>query len=421
LQLVAAPCEIDSPAQGVCAAFASDPELALDRLVAEVLARNPTLAQMAAAYQAAAARYPQVVSLDDPMFGSLIGPASIGSNEVDFAYRVEAAQRYPFPGKRRLRGQNALAEASAAGDDLEDARLQLIESAKAAFYDYYLVGRALVVNDEALRLLTEFRENAVTRYRTALTPQQDVLQADVEIGRTRERRLTLERLRHVAAARLNMLMHFPTDCPLPPPPTKVDVGEPPPDVRALQALAVDRRPDLRALASRVEADRAALALACKEYYPDFEVMAAYDAFWQRPEQDLRPMVGVRLNVPVRTDRRHAAVAEARARLAQRQAEVARLTDQVHFQVEEAYRMVRESEQAVRLYEATILPAARENVKAAQAAYTTGKIPFLSLIEAERNLVGLRDRYYESQAEALRRRAVLERVTGELSAAAPPCP
>ena len=39
------------------------------------------------------------------------------------------------------------------------------------------------------------------------------------------------------------------------------------------------------------------------------------------------------------------------------------------------------------------------------------LPFLNLIEAQRNAVGLRDRYYEALAEAVRRRATLERAVG----------
>src|SRR5262249_44733890 len=70
-----------------------------------------------------------------------------------------------------------------------------------------------------------------------------------------------------------------------------------------------------------------------------------------------------------------------------------------------------SEKAVRLYEKTILPAADANVKSAQAAYTTGKTPFLSLIEAQRNLINLRDRYYETVADYFRRWATLDRVIG----------
>lgn len=388
-------------------------------LVEQVLARNPSLAQMIAAWQAATARYPQVISLDDPMFGATVGPASIGSNDVDFAYRVEVSQKYPWQGKLALRGANALAEAAAVGHDVEDVRLQLIESARTAFYDYYLVERGLEVNEEALRLLKEFRENAQTRFQTGRTPQQDVLRADVEIGRQRERLLKLERMKQVAIARINTLMHLPTNLPLPLPPKVLAPAEGLPDVRELQGRALALRPDLQALANRIAAERASLALAYKEFYPDFDVLAAYDAFWQRPEEDLRAQLGVRLNLPVRKERRHAAVAEAQARIAQRQAELDWQADQVNLQVEEAHQQLRESTRGVRLYEETILPAARENVKAALTAYTTNQVPFLSLIESLRNLVELRDRYYETIAEAFRRRATLERVTGGPLATAGP--
>lgn len=394
-----------------CQLFRGMSELSVNALIDEVLARNPTLTQMVAAWQAASARYPQVISLDDPMFGGTIGPGSIGSRDVDFAYRLEVSQKYPWCGKRALRGASAQAEASAARHDVEDVRLQLIESARNAFYEYYLVDRALAVNHDALRLLKEFRDNAQTRYKTGLVPQQDVLQADVEIGRQQERQVILERMREVAMARINTLMNLPTSSPLPPPPKELKLAEPLPGVDVLQAQAVTQRPDLHALADRLSAEEAALELAYKEYKPDVEVMAGYDAFWQRPEEDLRPQVGVRMNLPVRQGRRQGAVAEAGARVAQRRAELDRQTNQVNLQVQEAHAQVRESERIVALYTQTILPAAESNVKAAQAAYVTGKIPFLSLVEAERNLIGLRDRYYEALADYFRRRASLERAVG----------
>ena len=387
-------------------------ELSVDLLVEQVLARNPSLAQIIAAWQAASARYPQVTSLDDPMFGATVAPASFGSNEVEAGYRLEVSQKLPFCGKRELRGQNALAEASAAGRDVDDMRLQLIESARIAFYDYYLVYRAIGVNDESLRLLRELRSNAETRYETGLVPQQDVLQADVEIGRQRERGLTLERMRRVATARINTLLHLPPDTQLPPPPERLQIIESLPPAEALRARALEQRPDLRALADRITAEQASLGLAQKEFGPDFEVTAAYDTIMGNgPTRDLAPQIGVRVNLPIRRTRRYGAISEASARIAQRQAELARLTDQASFQVQEAYEQVVESQQAVRLYEKTIVPAARENVKAAQSAYVTGKTPFVSLVEAERNVVMLRERAYEVLAEYFRRRATLDRVTG----------
>jgi outer membrane protein TolC len=389
--------------------FAGLSELTADAVIAQVLARNPTLAQMAAAYEAAAARYPQVTALDDPTFGVSAAPAAFGSNRVHGGYRLEASQKLPFPGKLPLRGANALAEARAAGNDVEDTRLQLTEAAASAFYDYYAVDRALEVNRESLRLLGEFQQTAEAQVKNGKAPQSDYLQAVVELGRQRERRLTLERIREVAIARINVLMHLPPESPLPPPPRDARPPASLPDTAALRQTALARRPDLKALADRVAAEQAAVELARKAFGPDVEVMGAYDAFWQ--EYPLQTMVGVRVNLPVRVSRRNAAIAEAQARVVQRQAELARLTDQVNFQVQEAAAQVRESEQAVRLYEVEILPAAELNVKSAERAYVAGQVPFVTLIEAQRNVVDLRDRYYEAVAAQGRRRATLERVLG----------
>jgi outer membrane protein TolC len=408
----APPAEPALTAQPTDAPFAGIVELDPDVLVEQVLARNPSLAQMIAAWQAASVRYPQVTSLDDPMFGTTVAPASTGSSNVEFGYRLEISQKYPFPGKLKLRGENAQAEANAAGNDVEDTRLQLIEAAKIAFYDYYLVHRAIAVNEESLRLLGEFRKNAETRYKAGQAEQQDVLQADVETGRQRERALLLERLRQVAIARLNTLMHLPPDQPLPAPPKEVTVEERLPDSQALRAVALERRPDLQATRNHIAAEEASLGLAHREYYPDFEAMAAYDTIMGNgPTRDLAPQLAVRINLPVRYARRAGAVSEAEARIAQRQAELAKMTDQVNYDVQQAYAQVIESLKVVRLYEKEVLPAARNNVKAAQAAYTTGKIPFLSLIEAQRNVVSLQDRHYEAIADYHRRLATLERASG----------
>ena len=405
----------DAPADAVLPApRAAAGELSVEVLVQQVLARNPSLAQMTAAWQAASARYPQVISLEDPMFGLTLGPATYGSNTVEEAYRLEISQKYPFPGKLRLRGENALAEARAAGNEVDDVRLQLIESAKSAFYDYYLVARALEVNAESLRLLRDFRANASTRFQTGLVPQQDVLQADVEIGRQQERTRALERMRRVAIARINTLLDLPPDAPLPSAPREVAEQNLLPDSGYLRTVALARRPDLQALANRIAAEQAALGLAYKEYFPDFEPFAMYDRFMGNTS-DNRPlayMVGVKMNLPVRLARRDAAVAEAGAKLNQRRAELARLTDQVNFQIQEAYEQVRESQDIVRLYKQKILPDAKLNVDAAQSAYITGKIPFLSLIVAERDLVMLRDRYFEAVADYYRRLATLERAVGQ---------
>jgi outer membrane protein TolC len=400
----------DPPITAVEFPFAGTTELTEAALVSTVLTRNPTVAQMTATWQAAVARYPQVTSFDDPRVGGFVGPGSFGSSSVDFAYRIEISQAIPFPGKREFRGQTVLNEAAAAGAEVEDAKLVLTEAARSAFADYFLAVRAIEVAEENLRLLNQFRENALARFRATQGSIQDSQQAEVAIARQRERLVTLDRQRKVAIARLNTLMHLPPDHPLPPPPKALDRPAPLPPVAVLREQAA-RRPDVQAAKRRVAAEEAAVELAQREYKPDFEVMAAYDTWWQSPEKALRPMIGVRANLPLRLSRRDGAVAEAQFRLAQRRAELARLIDRVHFEVQAAYEEVTETERVFNLFTETALPAARRNVESAVAEYTVNKVPFLNLIDAQRSLVELKDRYNEAAADLHRRRVALDRAVG----------
>jgi len=397
--------------------FAGAKELSLETLIQEVLARNPNLSQMKAAWQAAIARYPQVTSLEDPMFGATIGPETFAPDDkgVEFAYRLEISQKYPWPGKRQLRGQNATMSAQAAADDVDDIRLQLVESARNAFYDYYLAERALEVNQQSLDLLGRIREDAQSRYESSKEKVsiQEIYQFNVEIGREQQRRLTLERMRQVAKARINTLIHQTPDQPLPAPPKELKVEGESRSVQELRQTGMVRRPDLQAARNRLAAEEAALELAYKEFYPDLEPFLMYDRFMGNTSgsRDLASMVGVRLNLPVRRDRRNAAVEEAEAKLAQRRAELAKLLDQANFEIEQAYQEVRETTATVRLYETTILKDAEANVDAARPAYKTGLIPASNLLEAERALVDLKDRFFQAIADYHRRLATLERSIG----------
>jgi outer membrane protein TolC len=384
---------------------------------------------MEAAWRAASARYPQAISLDDPMVAGTFGPGTISPDDrgVEFASRLEISQKYPWPGKRQLRGQNAISAANAAASDVDDVRLQLIESAKNAFYEYYLAERALEVNQESLDLLKRILEDARARYQTNVEKVsiQEVYQFKVEISKEQRRRLELERMRQVAKARINTLMHLGPENPLPPPPKELKVDGDLRPVEELRQAGLARRPDLLALSNRVAAEESNLQLAYKEFYPDLEPFFMYDRFMGNTSgsRDLATMLGVRMNLPVRRARRNAAVEEAEARLSQRRAELAKLTDQAGFQIEQAYQEVREGVETVRLYETKILKDAQDNLEAARPAYKTGLIPASNLVEAERTLVELKDRHYQAVADYFRRRAALDRALAAPSdgASSPPAP
>jgi outer membrane protein, heavy metal efflux system len=385
-------------------------ELSLEALLAAVEQRNPSLEGMIAAWQAAAQRYPQAVALDDPMFQFTMAPASIGSSEVEPAYVIQASQKLPWYGKRAARGQVAAAEANAAYFDSEEARTRLRELARLAFLDYYLAERNLELNGEDVAVMRDLRATALTKYQANQVTQQDVLQADVELADLERKRIEFDRGQRIAVARINTLLRRQAEAALPPAPRHLPPVNAIPSAEQLEQAALTSRPDLAALRARVEAEQAAVTLACKQAYPDVEVFGRYDTFWQPSSMaDLRGQVGVSLNLPVYQGKLNAAVNEAMFRLNQRKAEYeARVLD-IQYEVRAAYERLEESRQAVHLYAERMLPAATQNVAAARANYDVGKTTFLGLAEAERQLLDLREKQEQAIAENHRRLAELERV------------
>jgi cobalt-zinc-cadmium efflux system outer membrane protein len=391
--------------------FDGKPELDVESLVAEVERRNPSIQAMVAAWQAAAERYPQVISLDDPMFGVMLGPATFGSNDVDFGWMVEASQKVPGPGKRHWRGHVAAAQADAAYYGVEEAKLRLAEVAKVAYFDYFVVRRQRDINAENVGIMQEFRNIARSKYESNLVTQQDLLQTDVELAELRRRQIELERLDEVARARLNTLLHRVPDHRLPDPARQIEIDGELPDAGELRTQALAHRPDLAAQAAQIRAEEAAVELACKEFCPDLEFVARYDSFWQPAERDVRPQIGVNLNLPLQQERRRAAVREAVARVTQRRAELEQRVDEIQYEVQTGLARVNESRRITKLYAETILPAATENAQSAQTNYEANKLDFLRLIEAQRQLITHREKQYEAIADYHRRMAELERVVG----------
>ncbi len=80
--------------------------LDLDLFINDVLTRHPIDRRGCRAWQAAAERYPQVVSLDDPMLDLMMAPATIGAPDTAFAYVIQGRQKIPWHGKRQLRAKS---------------------------------------------------------------------------------------------------------------------------------------------------------------------------------------------------------------------------------------------------------------------------------------------------------------------------
>ena len=378
---------------------------ALDRaaVVTAVLARNPDLDAARATWRAAVAAFPSAVALDDPVASYALAPFSIGS-DAPFGQRVEVRQKLPWPGKRELRGDAALADAEAARADLEALRLDLAEAAVQAFADNYIAARALQINQHHRELLERIERSALAQYTTGRGSQQDSLEARAHTIELDRERLMLEKQRRIAVATLNRLLHRKADAELPPPPSRLVVVP-----RAAEPAR--EHPRQVAAAARSRARQASIDQADRRFYPDFEVMASYDSMWDISEH--RWMIGVGIEIPLQRGTRRADLERARAEQAKAAAELASVTDMLDEGRERARREIDESTEVLALYEQRLLPTTRERVDAALAGFTSGQNPFSTVVMAEHELRDVELSIERTRAELDRQLAALDRLEGRI--------
>ena len=411
-------CALGLALPGVARAQAPDTtRLALDALLAEVEAANPTL--QAARLQAAALAEvgEQVGALPDPRVSATVFPYPVltARGAQRSQWRVE--QTVPWPGTLGLRERAADLAAEAAGYEADALALDLAFQVRQAYYALYRIQRTDALVRTFQQRLGAFSEAAAVRYEVGRGPQGAILQVQLAAERLRERLLDLDRRRETALRTLARL----TDQPDLLGAAAVELAPPPLPIQddALLDLALRLRPEVRALeAAEAQAD-AEVALAQRAFYPELGVAVTYTDVADREvpaTADGRDALGVMVSarIPLQRGRLRARLDEARLRQAQVEARQEALQTEIATRLDELrYTAEREAE-TLRLFQDRLLPQAATTVESVLAAYTTGQANYLALLDAERARFELQLGYEDALGRTLDAMAALERALGTAS-------
>jgi len=127
--------------------------------------------------------------------------------------------------------------------------------------------------------------------------------------------------------------------------------------------------------------------------------------------DREKMLSFGINLPIWPHKVRAGVDEARLREMQARAAYARQEDSVLFEVQDAYINLESLREQWRLYQDTLIPQAEQSRDSSEAAYKTGKLTFLELLDSERFLLNVRYGYAKVKSEYLTALAGMERALG----------
>src|SRR6267378_3862891 len=366
----------------------------LPSLVAEALARNPTVAQRQAAVRAATLRVRPAGSLPDPLLTvgvmDLVLP-HFEFNQSDFTEAdVELSQEIPWPGS--LGARSGVMRAAAAGARAEEGtvRRDLTATVAVAYYRLGYTVTALETLRQQRDLLDAAVQLSTTRYATGAAPQSDPLQAKLARDRLRSEEFALQSERCAALAAVNALLsRAPGDSV---PVTAIDpaalrVGAAPqPPADSLVATALATHPRLAARRAAVDAATRSIQVERLGARPDFTLKLRYGyrpAFGGIYNQPDFFSVFVGLRLPVWAWRKQNRLADA-AR-ADSSGAAASLRDaelQLSREVTEAAARVQASQQRLALLVDGVLPTAQGTVESVLRSYQVGRAEFLTLLSVE---------------------------------------
>jgi cobalt-zinc-cadmium efflux system outer membrane protein len=384
--------------------------------IVEALNSNPEIQAAKKKVESARARAGQAAYLEDPEFNleawgiPLNRPLSYRSaNPIVVGLR----QKVPFFGKRGLKEEIAAQDVKMAEEELRGKEIEIVAKVKSAYADFFLANKSIELQKELLELVRQASLTADNLYRVGKAPQQDVIKALLEQTDALTKLTSAERDRTISQAKLNTLLSRPPNSPV------SQLGEltlaplslPFSDV---EKLVLQQRPELRALESQVSKSEKSVELARKnQKFPDFMLGLQY---WVAPDQSPKnmytPMVALTIPFSPWTKGRHDyEVEEAIAERQMAKANLEAMRNMALSEVREMLAKVEAADKSLSFYQDGLLLQAQQSYGAAVAAYQTGQVNFMTLLDAQRTIRDSRLGYYKAMVDYEQSLADLDRAVG----------
>jgi cobalt-zinc-cadmium efflux system outer membrane protein len=387
----------------------------------EALERNPKIRQSFALYQAALQRLPQAGSLPDPMLNVTQYIRSPETRVGPQTTMLSISQNLPWFGKLSDKEKVAAKEAEEKRFLYEAQRAETVKQVKLLYYSLGFIDRMTEITQEDISILERYETMARARYRQGVGLQQSVVKLQAEITKDQNKLEELRNQRVDMEAVLNEIRDVSSVSPVP----KVIFGESPEvkiEIGSLFEFGKENRPEIQAALLQIEKNEKRVQLAHRNYWPDFTVGAGFTNVMDRsdpagvlmpPDQNGKNIysVTVGVNIPLRRKKYDAALEEAtQDKVASGEAYRAAVNA-----LESSVRVIgfriETLQSQIRLFNNTLLPQAEQALSSTEAAYSTGTLGILDLLDSERVLVEVKFGLARLNSDYMKSLAEMERAIG----------
>jgi len=389
--------------------------LRLDALVKEALENNPQLRAARNRTAAARTRVDQATSWDAPQFGVEFFQTPVQSfpnplkNQMEMDYFIQ--QMFPFPGKLSDMGKAAENNANMMDQGYNALERKVLRELKTSYYELYLVHHKIQINAENQDLMRRFVDIASKQYEVGMGKQPDILRGQTELSILINDGINLQKERAVTESMINTVLSRPANAPLGTVP-EIETDIPLWTYEQLSSLALEARPELKAMNFNIEMNKSELSLSKKEYFPDLMLRFMYKDMAMTKNDFWSAMLGISIPLTPWSGGKYTSKTDENALNVRRAEEdFAAMRNMTFFEVQDALLKVQTNQNLVLLYKNTVIPQAEQTLQSTVAAYQTGKTEFLMVIDAYRMLLMAKLDYYMSVMNYMASQAQLEQAVG----------
>ncbi|MEP6663878.1 MAG: TolC family protein, partial [Verrucomicrobiota bacterium] len=309
------------------------------------------------------------------------------------------------------RANAAEAEAWSAFQEFHRRELDLTAKTRMAYFQLINADKQLELTRKNIALLKQFSEITRTKYEVGAQSQADVLQVETEQGKLEETVFDFQRQISDAQTQLNTLMNRPAQSPVALPaagnfPTNEVSWE------KIEAFALANRPELFIAQRKIEAAKARLELARRDWWPDPTFRIEADRYNQASQVASELIVGVSINMPWFNRKKYdAAIHENKKMLESAEHDLDAAHTETLGIVKNALKKVETFHHHSDLFRAKLIPLAQETLNSKRLNYETDKANFLDLLTAQRTLREVESMYWNHVTEYQIAVAELEALIG----------
>ncbi len=409
------------PSTGTSTGEYHAPDSQLTALITVLLEENPGIRSVWADSRSRYAKVDQAGSLPDPMLAYRYFVEAPETRVGPQEHALEISQGIPWNSKRRLQAEQARLLADGSTWIAADRERAEVARLKKAYFEAAYLQEAIRILGEEKSLLERFEQIALTRYATGKGIQQSIVKVQTDISRLADTGFALRERLDVVVDRLAVMIGRPGTPPALSPITlpfddwTVDAAE-------LERSAAEIHPAVLAVETKIEAGQTGTRRRVLEKRPDFLVGLGYTLVGSRndpagilspPPDNGNDILGVTVGVKIPLYRKkiRAGVAEAEQAVNRDVQALQSVRNDLRYRVQQSMTRIESLTERGRLYDKVIIPQAEQALASAESAYSTGRLGFLDLLDAERILFMSRLAFHRLVADTWIAASELEEAIG----------